>query len=107
LLNSFEKLYDRYPNYFSHYFRYLYTIFKFIKESEINDKKFYSNIVRSQLSDAELVILFYNCVSPYGRDKFLPIAIEFKLFDNLPKSRLLSEDHVRLADGSGIGEKVN
>lgn len=76
-----------------HYFRYLYTIFKFIKISDIENKKLYSNIVRAQLSNQELVLLFYNCLYKHGKKKFKPLAEEFALFDNLPEEMLIEPKH--------------
>ncbi len=50
---------------FSHYFRSLYHILKFIDDSKLSqpEKHTYSKFLRSQLSDAELVCLFYNSIS--------------------------------------------
>lgn len=62
LEGAYAKFWNARQQEVGHYFRYLYTIFKFVKTSEIEDKKFYSNIVRAQLSDQELVVLFYNCL---------------------------------------------
>lgn len=76
-----------------HYFRYLYTIFKFIKASEIDDKRLYTNIVRAQLSDYELLVLFYNCLYKFGVEKFKPLAEEFAIFDNLPVELLIKSEH--------------
>ncbi|MCW9013518.1 MAG: putative phage abortive infection protein [Gammaproteobacteria bacterium] len=83
-----------------HYFRYLYNIFRFINESGIERKQLYTNIVRAQLSDYEILLLFYNCISPNGVNKFKPLVEEFHLLDNLPVDKLLDEDHVKLFEGS-------
>lgn len=56
-----------------HYFRSLYNIIKFIDESDISNKKRYTNLVRAQLSTYELKMLYYNCLSGYGRSKFKPL----------------------------------
>lgn len=65
-----------------HYFRNLYHIFKFIKFSAIEDKQFYANLVVAQLSSYELALLFYNCLSPFGRERFKPLIEEFGVFEN-------------------------
>lgn len=60
---------------FSHYFRNLYHILKFIADSDLishEEKIAYSKFVRSQLSDVELVALFYNSITKIelpGREK--------------------------------------
>lgn len=82
---------------FDHYFRHLYRIFKYIKESDLiaaEEKYEYSCIVRSQLSDYELVMLFYNCISINGKDKFKPLIEEFAVFNNIRYELLVdSDDH--------------
>lgn len=86
-----------------HYFRYLYTIFKFVKASEIEDKRLYTNIVRAQLSDHELLMLFYNCLYKFGVEKFKPLTEEFAIFDNLPQELLLNSDHVNFYKPEAFG----
>lgn len=53
-------------NYLAHYLRNIYQILKLIDNNDfINDKKFYSNILRAQLNQDEQGILFHNCVSEF------------------------------------------
>lgn len=95
--NSIEKINILYDGFYSsrqsslgHYLRFLYRIFKFVDESDVEDKKFYTNIVRAQLSNQELLILFYNCLNP--RFENFKIYIEkYSIFDNLPISGLHSK----------------
>lgn len=71
---------------FDHYFRHLYRIFKYVDTSDliIDDERYeYACIVRSQLSDYELVMLFYNCLSTNGKDKFMPLIERYSIFNNL------------------------
>ena len=43
------------------YFRYYYTIVKFIMSSEIcDDKKFYTDILQAKMSSHEMALIFYN-----------------------------------------------
>ncbi len=82
---------------FSHYFRYLYRILKVIDESGLNDadKIKFSRIVRSQLSDYELLIIFYNCQSEYGKN-LIPYVLKYRLLDNLLKDLCINDDHFAL-----------
>ena len=93
LTAGYEKFWDIHQKELGHYFRYLYTIFKFITGSDVDDKRLYSNIVRAQLSDQELLILFYNCLYKFGVEKFKPLAEEFAIFDNLPERLLIESEH--------------
>jgi hypothetical protein len=78
---------------FDHYYRHLYRIFKFIHESKLvvdEDEKYeYVCIVRSQLSDYELVMLFYNCISINGKEKFKPLIEEYAIFNNIRTELLI------------------
>jgi hypothetical protein len=88
-----------------HYFRYLYNIFQFIDNAGIDNKKklFYGKLVRAQLSNHELAVLYYNCLSHLGNQKFKPLAEEYRLFKNLPIELLLRPDHFSLYEPEAWG----
>lgn len=83
-----------------HYFRYLYNVIRFIKESEVGHSR-YLRLVRAQLSDQELLLLFYNCLSTQG-DNFRGLVEEFSLLDNLPTIRLFHKEHAVFLDDSAF-----
>ena len=94
-----DEIHDRYRYILAPYFRTLYSIVNFIDISylEDNDKILYINIVRSQLSEHELVLLFYNCLSlPNARQKFLPLVKKYRLLKNLDKKLLANPEHYDL-----------
>lgn len=70
-----------------HYFRLLYNIVKFVDRTEGIDRHFYTNLVRAQLSSAELRLIFYNCLTPWGQDKFKPLVEKYALLKTLTKGR--------------------
>ncbi|MGY2257447.1 putative phage abortive infection protein [Pseudomonas sp. SDO55104_S430] len=70
------------------YFRSLYSVFRFVSECQHPDKRKFGNVVRSLLSDFELVILFYNSLGDKGRN-FQSYITEFSIFDNLEPAMLL------------------
>jgi hypothetical protein len=72
-----------------HYFRHLYHVIKFIKAGPVENKRQYTSIVRAQLSSYEQVLLFYNCLSEFGCEKFKPLVEEFALLENMPRKLLL------------------
>lgn len=81
------------PTYFDHYFRHLYRIFKFVAISPLindEDRYEYASMVRGQLSRYELIWLYYNGLSVYGRDKFKPLIEKFALLKNL-RTEMLAE----------------
>lgn len=84
---------------FDHYFRHLYRIFKYVDSTELiedNERYDYACIVRSQLSDYELVILFYNCLTSNGRAKFKPLIEKYVIFNNLREELLANVEHKKL-----------
>ncbi|WAJ37897.1 putative phage abortive infection protein [Pseudomonas sp. GOM7] len=90
--DAYDHFWSKWHKELGHYFRSLYTIFKYISDSDIKDKKQYANIVRAQLSDYELLVLFYNCLARYGVEKFKPLVTEYELFDNLPVDKLYKQE---------------
>lgn len=83
-----------------HYFRNLYVLIRFIAESPVEEKQSYVRIVRAQLSTDELFLIFYNCVGGEGRERFLPLADEYHLFNNLPVKRLADPSDQRFTKSS-------
>lgn len=82
-----------------HYFRHLYRIIKFVDESTyFSDKEKYCYIclLRAQLSKDELLMIFYNCLSNYGNEKFKPLIEKYALLRNVRSQYLLRESHYGL-----------
>ena len=77
-----------------HYFRHLYRVFKYINDSDViddTDKYKYACMVRASLSQYELIMLFYNCLSSNGREKFKPLIERYAIFNNI-RVELLATD---------------
>ena len=75
-------------NYLSVYFRNMYNAIKFIDTSKIftnKEKTDYVKTLRSQLSNAELYILFFNVISRFGK-KWIDndYITKYQLIQNLP-----------------------
>lgn len=87
-----------------HYFRNLYHIIKFIDDSKSKKKEYFVHLVRAQLSSQELLLLFYNCLGPYGIEKFKPLVERYSLLENMPEDEIISKklnlplDHKTLYD---------
>ena len=90
---SYQEYYENHQSDLGHYFRNLYHIFKFIKNTELENKKRYTSLVRAQLSNDELFLLFYNSSSKLGKDKFLPLIEEFHLLKNLNRKFFIEENN--------------
>lgn len=86
-----------------HYFRHLYTILRFVDETDVfvpigdekqddnfewKQKYHYTTIVRATLSRYEMLILYYNGLSEFGREKLKPLIEKYALLDNIDKQGL-------------------
>ena len=94
---------------FDSYFRHLYRIFKYIDESQLIDdteRYSYSCIVRAQLSDYELLLLFYNSltIDDNGVLKFKHLIEKYAIFNNIRESMLARqhEDYILYHGGAYI-----
>lgn len=85
-----------------HYFRTVYHIYRFIDESSLpwEEKQRFARIVRAQLSTYELLLFFYNGLSPYGYKKFWPLANRYEIFQNLDVDLLFDPSHAKYYDGA-------
>ncbi len=76
----------------SRYFPSIYTMTKYVKESDIQNKIFYIDLIRYQISEIELVFIFYYGLSDLGRGTLKPLIEEFTLLRNLPKDTIAAAD---------------
>ena len=92
----FLKFYKPHRHGLDHYFRQLYHIIKFVDSSHgLNsdlEKRRYTSLVRAQLTDNELFLLFYNGVCPHA-EKFRPLIEKYGLLEHLDRTLLLHESH--------------
>ena len=107
-------------NTFDNYFRHLYRIIKFVDETPLlkssDDKSEdpngdemrgnYVDLVRSTLSDYELAVLFYNCLTTNGRAKFKPLIEKYTLFNNLRTDYLVKREDILEYDGKAYDKNI-
>lgn len=81
------------PTNFDHYFRLLYRILKFVKDTpliaEFADEYEYTSMLRALLSRYELVWLYYNGLSIYGEEKLKPLIERYAMLKNLREDKLV------------------
>ncbi|MDA0426640.1 putative phage abortive infection protein [Stutzerimonas kunmingensis] len=92
-----------YGSQLGHYFRNIYQILKYVDQASIDNKKFYTNLLRAQLSSYELVLLFFNCLSDLGVEKFKPLLEKYEFFEHLPYLDYMSEEEVRAYSKAAYG----
>ena len=99
---AYSFVFELYRADLSLYFRSLYSIFRFIENSDHKDSGKFGLVVRSLLSDYELMFIFYNCLSGRG-EKFKRFVCSFALFDNLDPDLLLEPEHALYLDIEAFG----
>lgn len=92
---AYEKFYKKHDTRLGHYYRTLYHLIKYIDTSSMANKDFYAHLVRAQLSDPQVFLLFYNCLADVGKS-FKPLAEKYALLKHMQPSVLLDERHVAL-----------
>ena len=102
--HAYNEFFKRYQSQLGHYFRNLYNIVKIVHKSTMKDKTSYTNILRAQLSTYEHILLFYNCLSRRGVEKFKPFINDYALLNNMDTDLLLNEDHQHLYDKEAYGK---
>ncbi|GHB63256.1 hypothetical protein GCM10008107_10440 [Psychrosphaera saromensis] len=90
-LNFYE---DTFGEAFGGYFRILYNILEFVDSSvNIENKSFYTKLLRAQLSRYEVLIIFYNCLSSFGDEKLYPLVKKYKLLKHI-ETKFLPSEHI-------------
>ncbi|WP_160270695.1 putative phage abortive infection protein [Kosakonia sacchari] len=95
------SFFEKRTQYIGHYFRYFISTIGYIENGVIDDddKKKYINIMKSQLSNYEMVIMFYYALTDSGAN--LKDAIErFTLFEYFPLDKLLARNQTKMFSDS-------
>jgi len=86
MVKKYEDIFEKKRGYLSHYFKAFYRLIKMIDNSgnlEDKNKIFYSKIIRSQLTDYEQLVLYYNSHTNYGV-KARPLLLKYNLLKHVP-----------------------
>lgn len=109
---KYKEIFDVYHHQLGHYFRHLYYILKFIKETEdseiVNGEdeiatkrkyKFYAGVLQAQLSSSELFHLFYNGLC---FPKMYELIQNYNLLRNLASEDLADGAHIDLYGANSL-----
>lgn len=105
-VTEYMVLYAKYRVELSVHFRMLYLLSRLTAEEKMkeNYRVAYAKSIRGQLSEGELLLLRYNCLSPYG-SKMCQYVNQFNLLKHLPMMSLLEFSYWReiIGDQDKIG----
>lgn len=110
IVEGYADFWNDHSQELGHYFRYLFNICRFVHEANVptlpgeitepSVKYRYMRVLRAQLSNYELVLLFYNMHTENG-EKFKLYSHEYKLLDNMPYGLAFDQSHLEEATGMG------
>jgi len=103
--DNYNRVFSNYQSYVGHYFWHLYNVVNFVDQSdqEVEAKEFYTDLIRGQLSNNELGVLFYLGLSDRGA-KFKDLVEKYALFEDMPSDVLIDEEHRKIYAPSAYGE---
>lgn len=102
----FRGIYFRFRDDLAHYFRLVYHILKYIKQTEDIDKMLYVRLLRATLSNAEIVLIALNCMYGGGRQKLKPLVEEFALLHNISSADVRTRRIVSAFDPTAFGNRT-
>ncbi|MBM2816648.1 MAG: hypothetical protein HW421_3410 [Ignavibacteria bacterium] len=85
---SYSAFFEEYQADLGHYFRNLLNIVHFIDSKEFEDKDFYIDLICSQLSNYELLLIYFHCLSKLGRE-FKSLIEKYSLLRNTPEDEFV------------------
>jgi uncharacterized membrane protein (DUF485 family) len=89
---EFKKIFQTVENDFGHYFRHLMSLIRFVFEMKVDVKKErYYDFVKSELSQYELLCIFYYGLSDYGIKDFKNLLTKSRLLEDVDKKLLIQE----------------
>lgn len=93
IMSAYNEIQNHFKHDLHHYFRFLYHILKFVKNSQITEEqKFkYTSILRATLSAYELILIYYNGMHDYGKTHFKPLIEEFSFLKNIDDSLIFNK----------------
>ena len=92
LSEAFEKIYEEYIVYINHYFKNLYRTFDFIdinKSINYKEKENYAGIVKDQLSEYEIYLLFLYSRSGSCTKRCRNLLSNYYVFDKLTEENIV------------------
>ena len=93
---------------FGPYFRNFFSIIEFVDHNRIGYleiKQFYVSLLLAQLSDYELVFIFYYAIVDRERERYANLAEKYHLFKDLAKKDLLDPAHTQYFKPPAFGKQ--
>lgn len=94
LQNIYGKFYDNSKHHYLPFINNLLFALELIANAQIENKIFYANILKSQLSIKAKELVFYHVLSRFSDDFHIDLVRKYNLFSELSESDLLVKEHI-------------
>ena len=103
-----RKQFSWFHKQFGPYFRNFFSIIELVDQNKIGYlemKQFHVRLLRAQLSDYELIYIFYYAIVDRERKRYADLAEKYHLFVNLVQKDLLDPAHIQCFKTSAFEEQ--
>ena len=97
------KYFQHFRGSFGAYFNNFYLILLFIDKSEVEDKAFYANLLKAQLSSYELVHIFFYGIGKSRKHKFGWLMERYKFFNTLHLDLVIRHEYLNFYEQVAYG----
>lgn len=95
-INIYSTTNKRFKKILTPYFLSFYSLLRLIDNSEILDKKLYSEIIKSHLTSEEINIIFYESMSGFANKEFVKLIIKYNIIEHLNEEYLHNNNFKRI-----------
>ncbi|KAJ9434487.1 putative phage abortive infection protein [Pantoea sp. YR343] len=94
----YEKFWGLFGSKLGHYYRWLYNMLTYIDLYGGDNKDFYVKLVTAQLSNQELLLIYYNACFSRGKN-FQNYIVKYQMMGNLESRELFLDEHESFISG--------
>lgn len=102
-LDESYRLFPKRTEYLDRYCNNIFYLIQFIDKSDIEDKQFYTSIIRAQLTIYEQLLLLYFSLSSLASPNLKVLIEEYGLLKDLPFDEIISQSHKNFFKPSAFG----
>ncbi len=92
-ISSSYKIFPKRVEYLDRYFNNFTTLIEFIDRSQIQDKSFYTYILKAQLNVNELLLLFYFAITDMAPKNLKVLIEKYSFLSDLPNDEIIDIQH--------------
>ncbi len=107
-INRIRKQFSWFHKRFGPYFGNLFSIIEFVDKNKVGYlevKQFYVDLLKAQLSDYELIFIFYYAVTTGNKQHYADLVEKYHLFGKLAQKDLMDPAHAQYFNSAAFGKE--